>query len=218
LFGLRREIPCGGEVPGDAIDDGRANGWVKDDAERQARVRELERQLVGRRIVRVRYVEIRYADADQPAEPQWGLASFDSLDYWLELDLDDHSTWCVEWQQAGDNESLRPAQGMTTWGHDGPAVWDVTQHWNARGPRSIASVTPVWMRLSTKVIWPKPSVRTADICLITLILSSGAGREAVITLGEHRDGGYTAVHDNLAVFFSVADARQAGVSLPGDHD
>ena len=92
-------------------------------------------------------------------------------------------------------------------------MWDVTEHWHACGPRDISSITTVWRRFSEG---EGESFRESDITLGTLILSSDSERVAVITLGQQRDGSYMWVEENLAVFFSAADAANAGVLLPDD--
>jgi hypothetical protein len=68
--------------------------WVVDEREQRRHNAELRRSLVGRRIERVRYVEIRY---DEPPSPAWTGPLFDSLDFGLELDLDDCETWSATW-------------------------------------------------------------------------------------------------------------------------
>jgi hypothetical protein len=56
----------------------------------------------------------------------------------------------------------------------------------------------------------------SDLCLATIVLSSDSGRVAIITLGESEAGGsYRYVGDNVAVFFSVDEARKAQIPLPG---
>ena len=174
---------------------------------------------MARRIERVRYLEIPYGvhdygDPAQTPQPMWsGIDRFDSIDYGLELDLDNGALWSVEWQQAGLNESLRPADGPIARGHGfteswETAVWDVTDRWEARGPRVISSVTTIWVRAG----------RFADMSLVTIILSAEDGRVAVITLGEERDGAFVAIPDNVAVFFSVGAAATAGVLLADQID
>lgn len=104
------------------------------------------------------------------------------------------------------------------------AVWDVTDRWEALGPRSIASIIAAWTRWAFG-----PAINSAgqqvapagqsDLCLLTLVLRAQDGREAVITLGESdRDGSYRYSADNVSVFFSVDEARKARVLLPGDPD
>ena len=86
-------------------------GWVRDDSARRLRDLELQAQFIERRIMRVRYVEIQY---DGPPQPMWGASNFDSLDYGLELDLDDTAP-----QEAGNGQT-RPLGRHGAGGHSGP--------------------------------------------------------------------------------------------------
>jgi len=65
---------------------------------------EVERvsAVVGRRIVEVRYFEI----ANDSGTPRWDAPDFHSLDFGLEWDLDDGSTWSFIWQGSGRYESV----------------------------------------------------------------------------------------------------------------
>ena len=205
-----------GEVPG----EGRA--WVKDEGERNRRELELQQHLVGRMIKHVRYTEARYGGW---FGPMWSRATWDALDYGLELDLDDEKTWSVIWKQQGHNEALLVYEGQLRGSEllaDAGVIWDVTEHWSAVGPHSISSVTSVWTRHGFGPALNSTGQQVAaagqsDLCLITLILAADDGREAVITLGDiGTDGSYTYSAENVVVFFSVAEARKAEVLLPGD--
>lgn len=175
--------------------------------------------------MRVRYVEIQY---DGPPEPMWGASNFDSLDYGLELDLDDTTTHSIIWMQKGPNEAILAAEGPLVGTQLLPssaiAVWDVTDRWDELGPRSISSVSAVWSRhvfgsaLNSAGQQVAPGGQS-DLCLLTVILQALDGREAVITLGEpDPDGTYRYVADNVSVFFSIEKARKARVYLPGGSD
>jgi hypothetical protein len=200
-------------------------GWVRDDSARRLRDLELQAQFIERRIMRVRYVEIQY---DGPPQPMWGASNFDSLDYGLELDLDDSTTRSIIWMQKGRNEAILAAEGPLVPTQLLPdaaiAVWDVTDRWDELGPRSISSISAVWSRHVFG-----PAINSAgqqvapggqsDLCLLTVILRALDGREAVITLGgRDTDGTYRYIADNVSVFFSVEEARKARVYLAGDSD
>jgi len=81
--------------------------WVQDEA---ARNREVDRvrHLVGRSIVAVRYFEIVHPTGDAA----WHGDDFHALDFGLEIDLDDRTTWSFIWQQAGSNEALLTYEGQ----------------------------------------------------------------------------------------------------------
>ena len=196
--------------------------WVKDDLERRRRDLELRDQLVGHEIARVRYVELRYEGQSRPMSSG---PSFDSVDYGIEFDLNNQTTWSVIWLQRGHNEALLLRRGPlvpSLVGAEGSKVRDVTDHWVTSGPASISRLSTVWTRHGFG-----PAINSAgeevaeagesDLCLITLILGGAGTREAVITLGERNmDGTYGYTADNVAVFFSVREARVAHVLLPGD--
>lgn len=197
--------------------------WVDDDASRRRRDLELQRHLVGHRINQVRYVELRY---EGHQGPMWSGANFDSLDYGLELDLDNDTTWSVIWMQRGPNEGLLVDEGPLAPTHlradAATGVWDVSERWDALGPRAISSITTVWTRHSFGPTLNSSGQQVApasksDICLLTLVLRADDGRETAITLGQRdRDGGYSYTADNVSVFFSIGEARKARVLLPGD--
>jgi len=202
-----------------------AKGWASNEPECDRWDEELRRGLVGRRIARARYVELHY---EGHPGPMWRGASFDSLDYGLELDLDDGTTWAFIWKQQGHNEALLVYPGQLVPSQlradARTTVFDVTDHWHAAGPPAVSEVTPVWMRHRFGPAFNRAGEQVAnsgesDICLLTLVLTSEGGREAVITLGQREaDGSYGYTADNIVVFFSVIQARTARVLLPGDPD
>lgn len=87
---------------------GEVTAWVDDDTARRRRDLEMQRQLVGHRIKQVRYFELRY---EGHPGPMWGAANFDSLDYGLELDLDNDTTCSIIWMQQSRNEGLSVSEG-----------------------------------------------------------------------------------------------------------
>lgn len=206
------------------IEDER-RAWVKDQGARRRRETEIQEKLVGRRIKKVRYIELAYEG--QPG-PMWHAgALWDSVDHGLEIDLDNDQTWSIIWKQHGPNEALlvyegllRPAELLP----DAGTYWDVTDHWHALGPHFIARVSTVWTRHSFGPALNSAREKVAeagesDLCLTTLILRGDDEREAAITLGEdHGDGLYRWSATSVAVFFSVAEARKAGAMMPGDPD
>jgi hypothetical protein len=201
-------------------------GWAWDESERLAIERRLAR-LVGRRIERVRYVEIGAVEG--PSEPMWRASNFDSVDYGLELDLHDGTTWAFVWKMFDINMALLiyPGRLVPTEisSEANIAIWDVGDHWRVQGPDDIATVTTVWTR---HAVGPGYLLATGEqvsearegaACLMTIILASRNRREAILTLGERQvDGTYRDQPDNVAVFFSSAEARAAGVLMPGDAD
>ena len=87
--------------------------------------------------------------------PMWSRSSevgsesqgFDSIDFGLELDLHNGSTWSIEWAISGTvNSWLSYAEGPVSRKRSRSAVWDVTDHWLGRGPRDIGSISTARVR------------------------------------------------------------------------
>jgi hypothetical protein len=99
---------------------------------------------------------------------------------------------------------------------DAATIWDVTHHWRELGPSTILRARAVWD-------WGEPRDGQApvgswssDLCLVAVVLTSNDDRAAVITLGERGPNGECrASADNLVVFFSLAEARAAGLPTTG---
>jgi hypothetical protein len=189
--------------------------WVADEAARGADERRVA-ALVGRCIARVRYVELDYADFGGTPEPAWPGDGFDSLDYGLELDLDDGATWSFIWLQAGHNEGLLAFEGTlkpTQLREDAGRVWDVggERGWASVLGRPVVRVEGAWLRHT----WDCRG--QSDLCVLTWVLHFDGDQAVVITLGDRdEDGSYRYSHENVAVFFSLDTARSRGVLLPGD--
>ena len=188
--------------------------WVADAAAREADERRVE-ALVGRSVVRTRYFE---QDLGAPREPAWRADGFDSLDYGVELDLDDGSTWSFIWTQAGDNEGVLAFEGQLVGAQlreDGSyVVSDVSRdsRWRDVLERAIEAVEGVWVRHT----WEPDG--QSDLCVLSWVLHFAGGRGVVITLGgaDPDAGTYRYSHDDVAVFFSLDEARSRGILLPGD--
>lgn len=201
---VRRDTSSMAKLDATAPDPDQPRGWVADRAERATMDGRFAR-LVGRRIEGVRYFELRYEG--EPG-PMWGIgSSFDSLDFGLEFDLDDGSTWSCIWERPEPDALIvyeGPLRPMMFAGREDPRVWDVGERWRAHGPGTIVGIETAWLG-------PRP------LCLETVILTGQGDGVAVITLGESdRNGRFTLSATNVAVFFSVEDARAAGAVLPGD--
>jgi hypothetical protein len=200
-------------------------GWVSRLEDRAAIEAPLREAWVGRELVAVSYVELDYG------EPGWDAGRFDSIDYGVELELDDGATWAVIWQQRGSNETLLAYPG-TIGAELRPdaevATWDVSDRWHRHFPGPIARVETAWTKHEWGPAFGGPRFETrlddgheSDYCLISLVLRGAGDGCAVLTLGGDAadgQGTYTYLADNVAVFFSLGDARAAGVLLPGDAD
>jgi hypothetical protein len=201
-------------------------GWVASLADRQGVFDALCETLIGRVVVGARYVELAYA------EPAWDCCSFHSVDYGVELDTDDGPTVCFTWQQKGWNETLLTYTGTIREElvpDADTSTWDVGEIWRGAMPGPVRSVQTIWMKHRWGPSFGGPRFETriddgheSDYCLITVLLSNGAGDHVVVTLGGEANsptpGTFTYLADNVAVFFSVAEAQRARALLPGDPD
>jgi hypothetical protein len=198
--------------------------WVSSADEREA-VEATLHGMLGRAFLGVRYVELSY-----DGNPAWDAGTFHSIDFGVELQLDDGATWAVTWDQAGHNEGLMVYAGAlaSELRPDAEvATWDVTALWRDRFPTGFSGVKCVWTRHAYGPAYTGPRWETrvddggeSDLCLVSVILAGDGPGQAVITLGEsgEPDGSYGYRPDNVAVFFSSEEARRAGVLLPGDAD
>jgi hypothetical protein len=186
---------------------------------------QLRAALVGRRLAAVRYVEIDYG------EPYWDAQRFHTIDYGVEFDLDDGATWAFTWQQRGANETLLIHRGVVRDELRPDAevsTWDVTGLWHGHFGSRIDRIETAWTKHRWGPAYGGPRWETqlddgseSDYCLITVILSGASEACAVVTLGGDAADGrgtFTYLADNVAVFFSLAEAHEAGARLPGDAD
>jgi hypothetical protein len=167
--------------------------WTPDD-DGAARIADSLRPLTGRRISRVRFIDLEY-ESDRP---YWHVGDHVLLDHGLELDLDDGSTWSLIWEQAGTSEGLGIYPEPLLPNHlMAGRTFETTRYWHRRGPRDIVSVELGW---SEGRLYEEAGVQTPDRCLREVVLV-GHDREAVIVLGYGLD---------VLVCWSRADARRAG--------
>jgi hypothetical protein len=177
--------------------------WVHSTAEQSEEERRVS-ALVGERIVGGRYFDIGY-----PGRPPAYEGSFHVLDFGLELDLANDSTWSFVWQQAGNNEALLAYQGTLVGDQLIPegefAIWSIEEipEWQPILGEPIEHVGSVWGR------WGD------DLCPVTWTIETGAGAFLCFTLGtRERDGSFRPSHDDVAVFFSHEEALRQAVPLP----
>lgn len=158
-------------------------------------------QLVGRTIQAVAYYEIPYEDG----QPMWNRESdsFDSLDFGLQLILDDGSTFSVTWgtEFTQYNVSIRrDALGFV----DGESArrWDVQPRW--REHRLLD--TPV---TSARSVWVAADSREHAEYPQDVRLKFESGAVVVVSAFECRDGELNmGMMDNITVFFDEAEANR----------
>lgn len=197
--------------------------WAVDEAARASDEQRVA-ALVGRRVVGVRYFELPWSELGGPPGPAWPGEGFDALDFGLELDLDDGSTWSFIWLQAGENEGLLaydgPLQPTQLRQHPG-RIWDVGEEsgWRDILGRPVVRVDGAWLRYTSDVRgrFGRRFRRRSSLCVHTWVLRFAGDRAVVVALGERaEDGSYRYIHENVAVFFSLEAARSRGVLLPDD--
>ncbi|MET0524771.1 MAG: hypothetical protein ABWZ91_08225 [Nocardioides sp.] len=204
---------------------GPRKGWVSRREDRAAVDVQLSAALVGRELRRVRYVELQYE------APGWDAGRFHTVDYGIEFELDDVGTWAVIWQQQGANETLLSYRGLIRdelRPEADVSTWDVTEVWQSELGRRVDRVETVWTRHRWGPAFGGAHFETqiddgheSDYCLVSVLLRGEDGRCAVVTLGGDATDGrrtFTYLADDVAVFFSIAAARDAGALLPGDAD
>lgn len=119
------------------------------------------RGLIGRRVQRVRYIDIDYGaelyrhDEAGPrtieseaewADPTWSHSTCDSVDHAVELETSDGARFTVSWESPGTIEGLGlrelPAIGSAVSVDAGVAVWDVsdTKQWRAVRDAEVTAV------------------------------------------------------------------------------
>ena len=196
--------------------------WVADDDSR-AQAEDRLGFLAGRTVNAVRYIEI------ESNEPGWSARGFDSVDYGIELDLDDGSTWSITWEQGGRNEGIgvrnEPLVPARLLPDAKTSVWDVTSRWTGAVGRLISGHNASWQRTE---FGPAHLAATgeqvsgasvSDLCLVALALVLDRAQVVIALGGAEPDGSFTAwARDNLGVFFSLDAARAVGVPTPGDAD
>jgi hypothetical protein len=194
-----------------------AHGWVTSSAESRQREETLHEAFVGRRIERVRYFEIDYGLDEWLASAE-GL--FDSIDFGVELDLDDGTTWAFIWDMDGPDESLLVTSRILVSSQLDPRhkVWDVTERWSSRGEPLIFGISTSWLRHAIGPSFDRAGNQVGEayeshLCMVAVSFAFEGGWDALIALGEERDGAFAFIPDNVSVFFSLENARRAG-ALP----
>jgi hypothetical protein len=194
-------------------------GWAESPEERE-RIDASLRGLTGTTLAGVRYLEMPY-----DGTPQWDCGTFHSLDFGLEIDLGDGTTWSVTWDQAGHNEGLLVDAKPLEFRPDADiATWDVTEMWRRRFPGGFTDIGAAWTRHAygpayTGVRWEikVDDGGESDLCLFTLVLAGAGDERAVVTFGGKgydEPPRYMPFSHDVSVFFSTADAEAAGVILP----
>jgi len=161
--------------------------WVKTWAEVEARQRDA-RDLIGAHVNRVRYVNIDYNDmdragseparrvtgADEWASPTWLFSACHSVDWGVELDVQDDEGMALTWQKPGWHEGLvlyrgvlveravsadaiRAEWDMTSWGDWPRALADPITDVDLRyEPWGDPQDDGFWCRLVTVTFGPVP--------------------------------------------------------------
>ena len=157
------------------------------------------RQLVGRTIRAVAYFEIPYEDG----QPMWNRESdvFDSLDFGLELTLDDGSTFSVTWgtEFTQYNVSIR-RDALRFVDGESARRWDVQQRWRERRLLD----TPI---ASARAVWVATDPHEHDEYPQDVRLEFESGGVVVVSAFECRTGEQNwGMVDHITVFFDEADA------------
>ena len=194
--------------------------WEGDDEAPGRFQAELGAGLLGRTIETVTYVDLRYVgDDDRQVEPASEDGDFDSVDFGVEVQLDDGAAWSIGWEADLGVETLWMGKGQQI-GPDNASLarWDVSDRWQRHGARRrrLEAIDSVWFRASADGMPIGGGRRESVLCIGTIVLRMAGGAEVVLTAGERdASGGFVKHPTNIAVFYSVAAARAAGVFLAG---
>ena len=159
--------------------------------------------IVGCRLARVRYYECAF---DNPG-PLWSWDSrFDSLDFGLDLEMDDGAVFQFLWgwgfveHDIALNNPERTPEEIAAW-----RVWEVseTSRWHDFVGKRISSIDVFWSgtRASTDDQWTEYPQ--------DLRLTFETGQRVYLSALEiWDDGGFVGQQDNLTVFFDEATAKE----------
>lgn len=157
-------------------------------------------RLVGRRVRAVYYFELPY-----PEGPQWAResATFDSLDFGLELDLDDGCKVSITWGHEFTNYNVSILDGPLEWAEGAPVpAWDARDRWRSLGllDAPITSAHATWMpRMRPEGGDYPQDIRLAFEGDTVVVISAFESRGADFKLP---------MMDHITVFFDEAEANR----------
>jgi hypothetical protein len=159
-------------------------------------------QLVGRCIEAVSYVEIAY---ERDGRPMWNRdsESFDSLDFGVQMTLDDDSTFSVTWGAEFTPHNVSILRGPLEFSEGSSTRrWDVGPRWRER--RLLDS--PV---ISARATWLPADPPNGREYPQDVRLEFESGAVVVLSAFEFRAGDRNMVMmDNITVFFDEVEARR----------
>jgi hypothetical protein len=168
----------------------------------------LERRaarLAGRRLVRVRYYELRYDDG----QPGYRRGPVDQLDFGLELDVEPAATFHLTWEDQLGVPCLSLGPGPIESLLDA-AVWDVTAGggWAALVGERIVAVEVLWAEGNLEgeaISYPRAAV---------VKFAAGQCVYAVTAQLDEATDQLMSPYDGLVVFFGQELARTYGIEWP----
>ena len=165
------------------------------------------RELIGKRIVRVRYYEIEYQDT----ENMWSSDDrFDSLDFGLDLLADDNSLFAISWGSEFYQYGISPDKNNLPTSN-GYRCIDVTNisRWVDFLNISIADTRIVWSWVQESGLFKRKIHYPQD-----LILSFDNNRRVFISaLQIENDDSFWGMTDNVTVFFDKETATKFKVEI-----
>ncbi len=165
------------------------------------------RDLIGKRIVRVRYYEIDYQDT-----VDWWSSDdrFDSLDFGLDLLTDDNSYFAISWGSEFYQYGISPDKnGLPT--SKGYQSIDVTKvsRWSDFLNTKIKDVKIAWSWVKESGLFKRKIHYPQD-----LILGFDDNREVFISAMQiYEDDSCMGMTDNITVFFDKDNAKKFKVQI-----
>lgn len=165
------------------------------------------RDLIGKRIERVRYYEIEYQDI----ENMWSYDDrFDSLDFGLDFLTNDNSLFAISWGSEFYQYGISPDRNNLP-KSDGYRSIDVTKtsRWCDFLKISIADVKIAWSWILESGLFKKKIYYPQD-----LILSfDNQGKIFISALQIENDDSFMGMTDNITVFFDDETANKFKVEI-----
>jgi hypothetical protein len=165
------------------------------------------RDLIGKRIVQVRYYEIEYQDN----ENMWSYDErFDSLDFGLDLLTDDDSLFAISWGSEFYQYGISPDKNNLPKSNGYRSInVTKTSRWSDFLNINIADVRIAWSWIHESGLFKKKIYYPQD-----LILSFESQRKVFISaLQIENDNSFMGMTDNITVFFDGGTAKKFKVEI-----
>ena len=165
------------------------------------------RNLIGKRIVRVRYYEIDYQDK---ADMWCSDGRFDSLDFGLDLLTDDNSLFAITWGSEFYQYGISPDKNGLP-GSKGYRSIDVTKtsRWSGFLKNKVTDVKIVWSWVKETGLFTRKINYPQDL----ILCFDDSKRVFLSALQIYDDDSCMGMIDNITVFFNKDTAKKFKVPV-----